>query len=419
VTNSRGEGVHAALGLQVVDEAVFALAEKQPGFAKVFFYLEQEVMKPRYEIHSIGAPEIVEPADESKLEQRDRAARALFSATEMVNANKFETEFGRAVPMAKYQEYAAAIKRDFLRRCAGWRKVSAAAYAQNPEKGDLTKVFAKFASAGGTDLSDAWGTELRIERVKWYRDKTHYIVRSAGADHRFDTGDDMAAYLEVRTGKIVGRPDSGTFSGFINLDIEHDRGPFNGLAEIAGTVTDPSGAMVAAAGVEVREVSTGKTRSAKTNAAGQFSLSAVPAGDYEVQVSCAGFKTASQRFTIRPRDRAVLSANLSIGASSTVVEVTGHVRSYFPEALYINPEIITDKQRQRQHLHSHRRLHHHLAHGHARLHQHGALGSGTSSLKVFQDFFVDLDLPVTLTQGDRVSIPVAVYNYSGAAATSA
>ena len=38
VTNSRGQGVQAALGLQVVDEAVFALAEKQPGFAKAFFY---------------------------------------------------------------------------------------------------------------------------------------------------------------------------------------------------------------------------------------------------------------------------------------------------------------------------------------------------------------------------------------------
>src|SRR5207253_9369361 len=45
---------------------------------------------------------------------------------------------------------------------------------------------------------------------------------------------------------------------------------------------------------------------------------------------------------------------------------------------------------------------------------HGALGSGSASIKVFQDFFVDLDLPVTLTQGDRVSLPVAVYNYSGA-----
>jgi len=38
--------------------------------------------------------------------------------------------------------------------------------------------------------------------------------------------------------------------------------------------------------------------------------------------------------------------------------------------------------------------------------QTGALGTGTSELKVFQDFFVDLDLPETLTQGDMVSIPV-------------
>ncbi len=91
-----------------------------------------------------------------------------------------------------------------------------------------------------------------------------------------------------------------------------------------------------------------------------------------------------------------------------------HVRSYFPEALYINPEIITDQD------------------GRASITvpiadsittwrmamiastQHGTLGTSTSSLKVFQDFFVDLDLPVTLTQGDRVSIPVAIYNYSGA-----
>jgi uncharacterized protein YfaS (alpha-2-macroglobulin family) len=90
------------------------------------------------------------------------------------------------------------------------------------------------------------------------------------------------------------------------------------------------------------------------------------------------------------------------------------VRSYFPEALYINPEIVTDQN------------------GAASIAipladsittwrmamvastTHGALGSGVSSLKVFQDFFVDLDLPVTLTQGDRVSIPVAVYNYSAA-----
>src|SRR5207247_6326827 len=95
VTNAHGEGVSAALGLQVVDEAVFALAERQPGFAKVFFYLEQEVMKPRYEIHSIGMREIVETAEQSQAEPRDREAQALFSATEIVNPNKFEAEFGK------------------------------------------------------------------------------------------------------------------------------------------------------------------------------------------------------------------------------------------------------------------------------------------------------------------------------------
>jgi hypothetical protein len=481
VTNSRGEGVSAALGLQVVDEAVFALAEKQPGFAKVFFYLEQEVMKPRYEIHSIGMPEIVEPVEESKVEQRNRAARALFSATEMVSSNKFETEFGRTVPMAKYQEYAGRYQAQFQAQVRHLAEDLSRAYRENSEKNDLTKVFARIASADNPDVLDAWGTKLRVEPVTWYRDKTHYVVRSAGADHRFDSADDMAAYIEVRTGNIVGRPNSGT----IDLNIEHDRGPFNGLAQIVGTVTDPSGAVVQGANVSVREVSTGKTRTVNANASGQFDLAGLAAGKYEVQVTLAGFKIASRELTIQPRDRAVLSVSLAIGGASEVVEVEGanlmrprmalggviggvpggvaggaiggvingrnftelaaptkvprmiaeiadqnsavlakdkkeeagpsaHVRSYFPEALYINPEIITDSN------------------GVASITipvadsittwrmamiastTHGALGSATSSLKVFQDFFVDLDLPVTLTQGDRVSIPVAVYNYSGA-----
>ena len=105
-------------------------------------------------------------------------------------------------------------------------------------------------------------------------------------------------------------------------------------------------------------------------------------------------------------------SNSAVLAKESTGPPAAHVRSYFPEALYINPEIITDKD------------------GRASIvipmadsittwrmamiasTQQGALGTSTSSLKVFQDFFVDLDLPVTLTQGDRVSIPVAIYNYS-------
>ena len=41
----------------------------------------------------------------------------------------------------------------------------------------------------------------------------------------------------------------------------------------------------------------------------------------------------------------------------------------------------------------------------------GRLGSTTSGLRVFQDFFIDLDLPVALTVGDEVAVPVGVFNY--------
>ena len=485
VTNSRGEGVHAALGLQVVDEAVFALAEKQPGFAKVFFYLEQEVMKPRYEIHSIGLPGIVEPFEKSQAEQKDRAARALFAATETVTGNQFETVAGRDVPMAKYGEYSQRYATRFQAQIARLTDRLNDIYRRNPHAGDLHKVVATLAKSGDAGTRDAWGTTLRVEPIPWNRDKAHSLMRSAGPDRRFDTGDDYVVYVSVRTGGIPGPRNAGD----VNVNIEHDRGPLNGFAEIAGTVTDMTGAMVPGASVEVFFVSTGKTRTAFTNAEGQFSLAALPPGKYVVQVSASGFKVVSKEVVLQRRDRAVLTGVLHVGsmnetvtveASSVAVQtdigmavggmiatrgvanlaVNGRavmdlvqlapgaapvpkalreeerfrddrnsavlakdkkqesdssaprVRSYFPEALYINPEIITDKD------------------GRASIvipmadsittwrmamlasTTHGALGSATSSIKVFQDFFVDLDLPVTLTQGDRVSIPVAVYNYS-------
>ncbi|HJZ97947.1 MAG TPA: alpha-2-macroglobulin family protein, partial [Candidatus Solibacter sp.] len=476
VTNSHGEGVSAALGLQVVDEAVFALAEKQPGFAKVFFYLEQEVMKPRYEIHSVGMQEIVEPVEQSKLEQKDRAARALFSATELVEGNKFETEFGRTVPMTRYPEYFSRYQAAFraqVERLA--TRLHAEAKAERTS--DLTKVFEKLKKANAREMRDSWGNEFRIEAANWFRDRRHYVVRSIGGDRQFYSADDLAAYIEIRRGIVAGPPDPN----HIGLRIEHDRGPFNGLAEIAGTVIDPSGAVIPGAGIEVHDAGSGKKRKAHCNNAGEFSLPGLPAGDYTVQITSPGFQVAQmQRIALQPRDRAVLSVTLQIGAATETVEVTAapagfaggvgggiaggvmggivvanggpvmlqremtradamaspvpptsnavlvtgadkrvgstavRVRSYFPEALYINPEIITDKD------------------GRASVSipladsittwrtamlastVRGALGTATSSVKVFQDFFVDLDMPVTLTQGDRISIPVAVYNYSPA-----
>jgi len=126
-----------------------------------------------------------------------------------------------------------------------------------------------------------------------------------------------------------------------------------------------------------------------------------------------------------PRQFASVTIHESMGLSSgtylgnivttgNLPEPSARVRSYFPEALFINPKIFTDAQGRASivipiaaSITTWRMA---MIASTAR----GALGTGTSSLKVFQDFFVDLDLPVTLTQGDRISIPIAAYNYSGA-----
>ena len=321
VTNSHGEGVHAALGLQVVDEAVFALAEKQPGFAKVFFYLEQEVMKPRYEIHSIGMPEIVEPAEKSQADQRDRAARALFSATEIVTANKFETKFGKDVPMTKYGAYWLRYQQQFQKQANQLAKELSAAYAKNPKAGDPSEVYAKLAQSGGAEFRDPWGSSLTFEPAHWDPSKKYYVMRSAGPDRQQNTADDLQAILLFQRKWIAGPP--GPEATKINVNIEHERGPFNGRAEIVGTVTDQTGAIVAGADVELRSVTSGKIRPATTDALGRFSFSGLPKGDYVIQVSQRGFRQAAQVLTLDARDRAVLSAVLSVGQASEVVEVTG------------------------------------------------------------------------------------------------
>jgi MG2 domain/Alpha-2-macroglobulin bait region domain len=319
VTNSRGQGVSAALGLQIVDEAVFALAEKQPGFAKVFFYLEQEVLTPRYEIHSIGMPDIVEPVEESLVRRQDLAAHALFSATEMGSANKFETEFGRSVPQTKYADYSRRYQAHITAQVRRLSGSLGRAYVEGPDAGALDRIVAKMAGDARPELRDPWATNLRIESAGWDHGITHYVVRSAGPDKQFDTSDDVAAYLEVHRRTISGRPRSRPNS--IDVNIEHDRGPFNGRAEIVGTALNQSGDRLEGATFQVHELSTGKTRTAMLGADGRFGLGALPAGDYQVQVS-AGSDTVFGNLELRPRDRAILSVFLRHESAETVVAVS-------------------------------------------------------------------------------------------------
>ncbi|HEY4357579.1 MAG TPA: MG2 domain-containing protein [Acidobacteriaceae bacterium] len=466
VTDGHGQGVRAALGLQIVDEAVFALAEKQPGFAKVFFYLEQEAMKPRYEIHSLVMDDVVDVEER----EHDLDARALFAATEIVSPNKLDTEFGRELPQAKFQDYQQRYASRFQEQVSDLTAKMNEEIQKHPGKQDLSERFVALRNGNGTQMTDSWGTPFRLHEATYWRNSgaQYFMLSSAGPDRKFNTGDDLQQMIEARTGTVSG----GDTGRPLTMRIEHDRGPNNGMAGIVGTVTDPTGAPIPQAEVTVRSAD-GRHFKAVSHANGSFEFSAVSAGSYVVSITAPGFMRSEVRMSLQARDRGVVNGALSVGAvSETVVvnqeavatlavapmqrrafapakamagmagmEMTDaavmappppassaslngdlrsaqpaaetHVRSYFPEALYINPEILTDGA------------------GNATITvpiadsittwrmamlastKTGALGTGTSSLKVFQDFFADLDLPVTLTQGDHVSIPVAIYNYAG------
>lgn len=88
------------------------------------------------------------------------------------------------------------------------------------------------------------------------------------------------------------------------------------------------------------------------------------------------------------------------------------VREYFPETLYWNPQIITDENGRVE-------IEIPLADsitawratidGMAAT---GQSGNAIQNIQVFQDFFVELNLPRLLTQNDEISVPVIVYNYT-------
>ncbi len=70
MTGADGQGAQSALGLAIVDESVFALAEQDPGFAKLYFLLEKELLEPKYDLHGYSLPDLLKrslPAEDPQL----------------------------------------------------------------------------------------------------------------------------------------------------------------------------------------------------------------------------------------------------------------------------------------------------------------------------------------------------------------
>lgn len=94
-------------------------------------------------------------------------------------------------------------------------------------------------------------------------------------------------------------------------------------ATILGVVRDGTGAVIPDTTLTARNVETGQTRTTVSASDGSYRFSAMPVGNYEVQVQQAGFQTAVQtglRLTVG--QEAVVNFTLQVGAVEQRVEVS-------------------------------------------------------------------------------------------------
>jgi hypothetical protein len=95
-------------------------------------------------------------------------------------------------------------------------------------------------------------------------------------------------------------------------------------ATLVGTVLDSSGAVVAAAEVQVKNTGSAETRSVETDQKGEFTIPELAPGIYDITIAKAGFHAVRETGIELQLDQvARLQFHLEVGAMNQTVEVTG------------------------------------------------------------------------------------------------
>jgi len=493
VRRADGKAVPAALGLAGVDEAVFALSEMRPGLERVYFAIQEEILKPRYEIHAhppVQVQQLIEPVPEPGVEPEpqpdlDEAAVVLFAAAE-----------GQEAPQADVGPTFEEKQREVLQDKREYKANLAAAVVLSP--------FMIFILLTLPILGYAILKFVRREPVQTDSDDEQLAFKKAtgGLILWWVLGINVPVVMAALAGLIANltRKDEIGFiflgfalfaliADFVLLIIsvvkvrrsESSKAlPLLRKVVVALPVVYLFWGIYLVALVIGAEERVIEAQTFFTVALAGLGLLALVGGAISIARNCAMHQVSGGRMVWLGVSRSCLSgvscilllfmgslvAGGNMGARNEMMaggmdmdmavaemamdgemanfavpmmkamekmeETTGEapgaeptregdggsnlkapsrIRRYFPETLLWKPELITDDQ-------GRAKLEVPLADSittwrlaMSAVSQAGELGSATTGIRVFQDFFVDIDFPVALTQHDQVSVPVAVYNY--------
>lgn len=277
-----------------------------------------------------------------------------------------------------------------------------------------------------------------------------FQMRAKGDDKRENTYDDftISAFEHVLTEKT--KDDPVPKPVFSNIAFTGATG------SIAGLITDANGAVIPNVTVTATNEESKQSRNTTTKDDGEYLIANLAAGTYSVKASGAGGFSDSVQQNVPVTANSTTTVNISMHAASAsmTVNVTGapdetatsrqivdlpingrrmqnfqllaekpgaktseqnstpRLREYFPETLVWNPELITDSNGRAE-------LKFKLADNITtwKLYtiastKKGKIGVAEKEITAFQPFFVDLDPPKFLTNGDEISLPVQVRNYT-------
>jgi len=128
------------------------------------------------------------------------------------------------------------------------------------------------------------------------------------------------------------------FVGALIALAQTDRGT------ITGTIIDPTGAVVANASIEAKNVANGQTYTATSTQTGNYTLPQLPAGSYEVTVNVQGFKKYTrQGLSLAPTQAMRIDISLEVGTSAESVTITAEATLMKTESGEVSQTVTGDR----------------------------------------------------------------------------
>lgn len=350
VTDSNGSPVPGAISVSMVDEAVYALTGRRPGMEEAFFLAEQEMLEPIATIYPWNP--LNGPGDDFEL--------ALFAKASRV------TERESAIPEAFIGSNTPRPE-DFASDDFGGTEE----LILNDQVATNVATSSEIHSLAGRTLPG------RIYEVTTFRRQWLQNMQVTWLCLGVVFGVTVWLTLVVWLPKLPAVL-------FVGISVA------GGSLFLASQIEAPFGE------VEMEELTEDQWAE---NSAQEWAGAEMPTAMAPMEGAIETMPTSDPNEGPPEEERPVSEAPL-------------RVREWFPETLVWRPELVTDDN------------------GVVTLEidpladsittwkitssavsAEGQLGGSESSLRVFQSFFVDVDLPATLTLGDRVGVPMVVYNY--------